>query len=125
MPRVKPLTEEQAVRWATKILCDEIMNRVKERKGLYDLTDYEVADRLHISPTMYGKYKNGGLEKARFDLVLRAVHFAGYELSLKKIDEKPKRQAVSAKKDDTYGTVIEGLIRKIVEECIENQKNIS
>ena len=94
MPRVKPLTEEQAARWAVKDLCDEIMNKVKERKGLYDLTDYEVAYRLNISPALYGKYKNGGLEKARFDFVLRAVHFAGYELSLKKIETKPKRQVI-------------------------------
>ena len=119
MPRVKPLTAEQAARLATKDLCNDIMDKVKERKGLYDLTDYEVAYRLQISPTQYSHLKKEGIGCARFDLVLRAVHFAGYRLKLEKYDEKPKKQTISATKDDTYGAIIEGLIRKIVQESIE------
>ena len=55
----------------------------------------------------------------RFEVVLKAVYFAGYKLKLEKIEAKPKKQTISAKKDDSYGTIIEGLIRKIVQESME------
>ena len=119
MPKVKPLTEEQAARWENEALCSEIMNRVKERKGLYDLSDFEVADRLKISPSCYSHMKRGGMLAMRFEVVLKAVYFAGYKLKLEKIEAKPKKQTISAKKDDSYGTIIEGLIRKIVQESME------
>ena len=122
MPKVKPLTEEQAARWENEALCSEIMNKVKERKGLYDLTDFEVADRLKISPSCYSHMKKGGMLGARFEVVLKAVHFAGYKLKLEKIEAKPKKQTISAKKDDNYGTIIEGLIRKIVQESMEEAR---
>lgn len=122
MPKVKPLTEDQAAKWENEALCNEIIDKVKERKGLYDLSDFEVADRLKISPSCYSHMKRGGMLSARFEVVLRAVRFAGYKFKLEKIETKPKKQTISAKKDDNYGTIIEGLIRKIVQESMEEAK---
>ena len=124
MPRVRPLTKEQAARWRQQELCKEIMDRVKERKGLYDLDDIDVANRIGISNTTYANIKKSGLMNRKFSIVLDLVHFSGYELKLvKRDDEKtmPKKN-VSAKSGDTYGTIIESLIRQIVQETINQEK---
>ena len=123
MPRVRPLTKEQSARWRQQELCKEIMERVGERKGLYDFCDADVAEMVGLSPTAYSHLKKEGLLNRKFDIVLKLVHFAGYELKLEKIEDKaPKKQVISAKKGDTYGTIIEGLIRQIVQETMNQDK---
>lgn len=121
MPRVA-LTEAQRIEYECEDLCREIMEKVLYRKTARGYSDEEVAAEISgISRNMIAAWRKGGLSRTRFDVVLRAVRFAGYELRLeKRIAPKKSRQtSISATRGDTYGTIIEGLIRKIVEETID------
>lgn len=119
MPRVA-LTEKQAEEQQFKALSDAIVNVVKERKGRYDLLEQEVAERLGVSLATWRKMRTEGLGVTEFKTVYKAVRFAGYDLKLEKYNEPKKRpKAVSVSKDDTYGTIIEGFIRRIVLETME------
>jgi len=120
MPKVKPLTEKQAIELEDKAISDAILKVVKERKGLYDLLEEEVADRLNISTSSWAKIKRNGFGETRFKTVLAAVRLAGYELKLEKRKEPKRRpKAVPISKDDTHGTIIEGFIKRIVIETME------
>lgn len=119
MPRIA-LTEKQAEEQRFKALSDAIIGVVKERKGRYDLLEEEVAERIGVSKSKWYKMRNDGLTTADFKTVYAAVRFAGYDLKLEKHNEpKKKPKAVSVSKDDTYGTIIEGFIRRIVLETME------
>ncbi|MGM9521281.1 MAG: hypothetical protein ACI3VB_02235 [Oscillospiraceae bacterium] len=119
MPKVA-LTEKQAEEQRFKTLSDAIVNAVKERKGRYDLLEEEVAGRIGVSTAIWRKIRNEGLATTDFKTVYTAVRFAGYDLKLEKHNEpKKKPAAISVSKDDTYGTIIEGFIRRIVLETME------
>jgi len=121
MPRVA-LTEAQRIEYECEDLCREIMEKVLYRKAARGLSDEEIAAEISgISASMISTWRKGHLMRTRFDVVLRAVRFAGYELRLEKrtAPKAPRQRAISATRDDTYGTIIEGLIRKIVEETID------
>lgn len=120
MPKVRPLTAKQAADQEDKALSDAIINAVKEYRGRYDLLENDVCDRLGISTNTWRSWRNKGLEKADFKSVLALVRFAGYELRLEKRKAPKKRNtAVKISKDDTYGTIIEGFIRQIVLETMD------
>lgn len=117
---VRPLTAKQAADQEDKKLSDAIINVVKERRGRYDLNESDICDRVGISMSTWRKWRTNGLEKVDFKTVLALVRFAGYELRLEKRKEPKKRNtAVKISKDDTYGTIIEGFIRQIVLETME------
>lgn len=119
MPRVA-LTEKQAEEQRFKALSDAIVSVVKERKGRYDLLEQEVAERLGISLSTWRKMRTDGLGTTDFKTVYAAVRFAGYDLKLEKHNEPKKRpKAVPVTKDDTYRTIIEGFIRRIVLETMD------
>lgn len=120
MPRVA-LTEAQRIEYECDDLCREIMEKVLVRKMAKGYSNIEVANEVGISRYTICKWKKGGLRIAQFHIVLRVVHFAGYELRLVKrgAPKKPRQDATFTTRDDTYGTIIEGLIRKIVEETID------
>lgn len=120
MPRVA-LTDAQRIEYECDDLCREIMIKVMERKYVKGCTEQEIAKEVGISRYTISKWKKGGLRIAQFYIVLRFVRFAGYELRLVKrgAPKKPRQDAIFTTSDDTYGTIIEGLIRKIVEETID------
>lgn len=119
MPRIA-LTEKQAEEQRFNALSDAIIGVVKERKGRYDLLEEEVAERIGVSKSKWYKMRNEGLAMADFKDVYAAVRFAGYDLKLEKHNEPRKKpRAVPVSKDDTYGTIIEGFIRRIVIETME------
>ena len=121
MPRVA-LTEAQRIEYECEDLCREIIEKVLYRKAARGYSDDEVAAEISgVSRSVISSWRKGGLRRTRFDVVLRAVRFAGYELRLEKrsASKKPRQGAISATREDTYGTIIEGLIRKIVEETID------
>lgn len=119
MPRAA-LTEKQAEGQKFKTLSDAIIGIVKKRKGRYDLLGEEVSYRLGISKAKWHKMRNEGLATTDFKAVYAAVRFAGYDLKLEKQNgPKKKPKAVSVSKNDTYGTIIEGFIRQIVLETME------
>ena len=122
MGRTKTAGKIQAARLKRKELCKEIMGKVGERKGLLDYCDSDVAALIGVSPGIYSRIKKDGLLDRKFDTVLKLVDFAGYELKLEKIETAPKNIPISAKKGDTYGAIIEGLIRRIVQESMENAR---
>ena len=120
MPRVA-LTEAQRIEYECEDLCREIMEKVLARKMVLGCSDLEVAEKVGVSRYSICKWKKGWLRRAQFHIVLRTVRFAGYELRLEKrtASKKPRQGAISATREDNYGTIIEGLIRKIVEETID------
>lgn len=120
MPRVA-LTEAQRIEYECEDLCREIMEKVLARKMAKGYSNIEVAKEVGVSQYTICHWKKGRLRIAQFYIVLRLVRFAGYELRLEKraAPKKPRQGATSATREDTYGTIIEGLIRKIVEETID------
>ena len=120
MPKVRPLTAKQAADQEDKKLSDAILNVVKERKGRDGLREGDLSKRIDISSDTWRVWRKQGLERVQFKSVLALVRFAGYELKLEKRREPRNRnKAVKISKDDSYGVIIEGFIRQIVLETMD------
>lgn len=76
--------------------------------------------RLGVSPATWCRFRNEGLAATDLKTVYSLVRFAGYDLKLvKSYDTKKKSKTGPISKDDTYGAIIEGYIRQIVMEAMD------
>lgn len=86
MPKVRALTAAermlQAENEAVAKFCHDMMEQINMERGRKDMTRGEMASFLGVTPNTYLHWRDGRMEKASVERVLRAAHRVGCRIEI-------------------------------------------
>ena len=82
MPKTRPLTQEQREEEARKRLCQDILDRLNEKRGRERKSGKAFARELGISDYTWWRWNTGGISTGELGNVVTVLYRAGMKLEL-------------------------------------------
>lgn len=82
MSKTRPLTQAQREEAERKRICQNILDRLNEKRGRERKTNDEFAEDLGIGRVTWWRWNGGGILNTDFEKLITALHRAGMTLEV-------------------------------------------